>query len=85
MAEPKPASEPVSLPLHRVSASELLTFLATLPVASAAFLRASGFTAKPGDIALIPGADGLSGAVLGVGAPASPWQDNHHYPFPPLA
>ena len=81
MAEPKPASEPVSLPLHRVSASELLTFLATLPVASAAFLRASGFMAKPGDIALIPCADGLSGAVLGVGAQASPW----HYGAAPWA
>ena len=81
MAEPKPASEPVSLPLHRVSASELLTFLATLPVASAAFLRASGFMAKPGDIALIPGADGLTGAVLGVGAQASPW----HYGAAPWA
>jgi leucyl aminopeptidase len=69
------------LPLHRVSASELLTFLATLPVASAAFLRASGFTAKPGEIALIPGADGLSAAVLGVGAQASPW----HYGAAPWA
>jgi len=81
MAELTPASEPVSLPLHRVSASELLTFLATLPVASAAFLRASGFTAKPGEIALIPGADGLSAAVLGVGAQASPW----HYGAAPWA
>jgi leucyl aminopeptidase len=47
--------------------------LAALPAASASFLRASGFAAKPGEIALIPGADGLVGAVIGTGKEASPW------------
>jgi leucyl aminopeptidase len=48
-------------------------FLAALPDASASFLRASGFAAKPGDIALVPGADGLNGAVIGIGREASLW------------
>jgi leucyl aminopeptidase len=73
MADPRPAQAPSSLPLHRVSASNWPAFLANLPMASSNFLRASGFQAKPGEIALIPNADGLAGAVLGVAAPASPW------------
>jgi len=73
MAEGKPAERTSSLPMHAISAPRLPMFLSTLPVASADFLRASGFAAKPGDIALIPGADGLNGAVIGIGNEASPW------------
>ena len=73
MAEAKQADRMSSLPLHALSAAQLPMFLAALPDASASFLRASGFAAKPGDIALIPGADGLNGAVIGIGREASPW------------
>ena len=73
MAEAKQAERMSSLPLHALSAAQLPVFLAALPDASASFLRASGFAAKPGDIALIPGADGLNGAVVGIGKEASPW------------
>jgi leucyl aminopeptidase len=73
MAEAKQAERMSSLPLHALSAAQLPVFLAALPDASASFLRASGFAAKPGDIALIPGADGLVGAVVGIGKEASPW------------
>jgi leucyl aminopeptidase len=73
MAEAKHAERMSSLPLHALSAAQLPMFLSALPVASADFLRASGFAAKPGDIALIPGADGLVGAVVGIGKEASPW------------
>ena len=73
MAEGKPAERMSSLPIHALSAAQLPMFLSALPVASGDFLRASGFTAKPGDIALIPGADGLVGAVIGIGKEASPW------------
>jgi len=73
MAEAKQAERMSSLPLHALSAAQLPMFLAALPDASASFLRASGFAAKPGDIALIPGADGLNGAVIGIGREASPW------------
>jgi len=73
MAEAKQADRMSSLPLHALSAAQLPMFLAALPDASASFLSASGFAAKPGDIALIPGADGLNGAVIGIGREASPW------------
>jgi len=73
MAEGKPVERISSLPMHAISAAHLPMFLSALPVASGDFLRASGFTAKPGDIALIPGADGLVGAVIGIGKQASPW------------
>ena len=66
MAEAKQAERMSSLPLHALSAAQLPMFLAALPDASASFLRASGFAAKPGDFALIPGADGLVGAVVGI-------------------
>jgi leucyl aminopeptidase len=73
MAEAKQAERMSSLPLHALSAAQLPVFLAALPDASARFLRASGFAAKPGDFALIPGADGLVGAVVGIGKEALPW------------
>ena len=73
MAEAKQAERMSSLPLHAINAAQLPVFLAALPDASASFLRASGFAAKPGDFALIPGADGLVGAVVGIGKEASPW------------
>jgi leucyl aminopeptidase len=62
-----------ALPLYAVSATELPKLLASFAEPAAAFLQASGFAAKPGDIALIPGGDGLAGAVLGIGPDASPW------------
>jgi leucyl aminopeptidase len=73
MAEAKPVERMSSLPMHAISAAQLPIFLSALPVDSADFLRASGFAAKPGDIALIPGAGGLVGAVVGIGKEASPW------------
>jgi leucyl aminopeptidase len=73
MAEAKQAERMSSLPLHAINAAQLPMFLAALADASASFLRASGFGAKPGDFALIPGADGLVGAVVGIGTEASPW------------
>jgi leucyl aminopeptidase len=73
MAEAKQAERMSSLPLHAINAAQLPVFLAALPDASASFLRASGFAAKPGDFALIPGGDGLVGAVVGIGKEASPW------------
>ncbi|MDT8330363.1 leucyl aminopeptidase family protein [Roseomonas gilardii] len=73
-----PAGGQASLPLHAIGQEGLEGFAATLDPAAAAFLRASGFKAKPGQLALLPGPDGLSGAVLGLGdapaaARAEPW------------
>lgn len=53
-----------ALPLHVVKPGEWEA------LTGAAFARASGFAAKPGQIALLPGADGLAGALFG--APETP-------------
>lgn len=73
MAASEPAHSASSKPLYTVSALDLSAFLETLAEPAAAFLRASGFAAKPGDVALIPDADGLAGAAIGVGPIPSPW------------
>lgn len=73
MAESKSGEGDPSRPLYAVSAHDLSEFLAGLPAASAAFLRSSGFLAKPGEIALLPSEAGLAGAAIGVGQQASPW------------
>ena len=73
MAEAKPAEGAASLPLHAVKGDDLPAFLAALPDATAAFLRASGFAARPGEIALLPNENGLAGAAIGIGNEVSPW------------
>ena len=72
MTNPNMASNQVSLPLHAVQAADLAVFLSVLNAQTAAFLRASGFTAKPGELALLPGSAGLAGAVIG-GCPFLNW------------
>ncbi|NKC32685.1 leucyl aminopeptidase family protein [Falsiroseomonas selenitidurans] len=71
------ATEEGALPLQAVTPDALDLWLAGLPTATAAFLRASGFAAKAQELRLLPGPEGLAGAVLGLGADpilaASPW------------
>jgi leucyl aminopeptidase len=73
MAEAKAVEVSTSLPLHAVGAHDLSAFLAGLPAAAAAFLKAAGFSAKPGEIMLLPDENGLAGAAIGVGKEVSPW------------
>jgi leucyl aminopeptidase len=73
MAEAKAVEVSTSLPLHAVAAHDLSAFLAGLPAAAAAFLKAAGFSAKPGEIMLLPDENGLAGAAIGVGKEVSPW------------
>jgi len=47
--------------------------LAALAPGQAGFVRAGGFTGAVGQLALLPGADGISGALLGLGTDTSPW------------
>ena len=61
-----------ALPLHTVRPAALEAFLAGLPKAQKAWLRATGFEAKAGELRLLPGPDGLDGAVLGLGEDRSP-------------
>jgi leucyl aminopeptidase len=63
---------PGALPLHTVRPAALGAFLGGLPAAQSAWLRATGFAAKSGELKMLPGPDGLSGAVLGLGGDRSP-------------
>jgi leucyl aminopeptidase len=63
---------PGALPLHTVRPPALEAFLAGLPGPQRAFLAASGFAAKAGELRLLPGPEGLSGAVFGLGDDRSP-------------
>ena len=53
------------LPITALRPAGLDAFLATSP--HAAFLRAGGFTAAKGELRLLPGGDGVEGAVFGLG------------------
>ncbi|HEY8613265.1 MAG TPA: leucyl aminopeptidase family protein, partial [Roseomonas sp.] len=60
--------------VHPVTRDGLPALLGRLEPAAAAFLRESGFTAEAGKVVLLPGATGVSAAVLGLGSStASPW------------
>ena len=63
--------------LHAVAPVRLDALLARLTPPQAAFLRASGFAARPQEICLLPDESGIAGAVLGLGADqaqaGSPW------------
>lgn len=69
------AAEEAAIPVYAVRTLALTDFLESLAPRSAAFVRASGFTARAGSVALLPGGDGIGGAVLGLGEEAGP------YPF----
>ncbi len=60
-------------PISVIRPDGLAAFLDTLPPGQAAFLRDSRFTAKPGELRLLPGPDGVAGAVLGIGTETSPF------------
>lgn len=61
-----------ALPLHPVRPTGLAALLDRLPPEQAGFLRAAGFSAAAGDPVLLPGPEGLAGAVLGLGTDRSP-------------
>ncbi len=62
-----------ALPIHAVRPEGLSDLLAGLPAAQGHYLKATGFAAKAQELVLLPGPDGLAGAVLGLGADRSPW------------
>ncbi|SEC82662.1 M17 family metallopeptidase [Rhodobacter sp. 24-YEA-8] len=67
-AEPRflePGAE--SLPLYIVTPAGLPEFLAGEGAAFAPWLQASGFEAAAGELRLLPGGDGIRGAVAGLG------------------
>ena len=62
-----------ALPVHAWRPGGLAAGLAGLLPEQAAFLRAAGFTAAAGQCMLIPGGEGMAGAVLGLGEDRSPY------------
>jgi len=61
----KNAKSPV--PLHAVKAVDLKRWMCSRPKREQDWLKAANFSAKDGELVLIPGAKGLAGAVLGLG------------------
>jgi leucyl aminopeptidase len=56
-----------STPIHLVPSGTLEAWRATLPGPAAAYVKAIGFTAKVGSVALLPGESGeLAGVALGI-------------------
>jgi leucyl aminopeptidase len=58
-----------SLPLHVVASDHLAAWLAARPDATRLWLHGAGFAAKLGEVVLLPGPDGVQGAVAGFGTP----------------
>ncbi|MCW3473398.1 leucyl aminopeptidase family protein [Limobrevibacterium gyesilva] len=67
------AADAAARPIHTVRPATLQPFLASLPPGQAGFLRDGGFTARADELILLPGGDGIAGAVLGLGDDRSPF------------
>lgn len=59
--------------LHAVRPAGLASFLAELSAEQAAFLRDAEFSARNGELVLLPGTDGVTGAAVGLGEDRSPF------------
>jgi leucyl aminopeptidase len=67
------AEDEPSLPLHVVRPDGLAALADTLAEGQSAFLRDTGFTGAAGELALLGGPAGLTGALFGLGAEAGPY------------
>ncbi|RAI57190.1 leucyl aminopeptidase family protein [Roseicella frigidaeris] len=66
--------EAPALPLHAVTPAGLEALRARLAPAAAGFLDASGFSGAAQELRLLPGGEGITGAVLGLGeGEVTPW------------
>jgi leucyl aminopeptidase len=70
-----------ALPLYVLDHNGFAAWNAQQPAALQAWLKSQQFSAAPGSVALLPGTDGLAGAVLGVGDRA----DAYSYAHAPFA
>jgi hypothetical protein len=57
-----------AVPLHAVKAIDLKQWLASRPKREQGWLKAANFSAKDGELVLIPGMRGLAGVALGLGS-----------------
>ncbi len=66
-----------ALPLHAVTANGFAAWSARQSGPLQAWLKAQGFTAAAGTVALLPGSEGLAGAVLGIADAKDPFSYAH--------
>ena len=66
-----------ALPLHAVTANGFAAWSARQSGPLQAWLKAQGFTAAAGTVALLPGSEGLAGAVLGIADANDPFSYAH--------
>ena len=66
-----------ALPLHAVTANGFAAWSARQSGPLQAWLKAQGFTAAAGTVALLPGSEGLAGAVLGIVDAKDPFSYAH--------
>jgi leucyl aminopeptidase len=71
LASSHQAAQERVLPLHAIRPDEVSDFLAGLDPVAAAFLKTQNFNAAAGTLLLLPGQEGISGAVLGLDQDAS--------------
>jgi len=71
------ASAESSFALSIVTAAQFPEWVAAQTESTRRWLQSQGFTAAAGSHALLPGADGLAGAVLGVADPNDPYAYAH--------
>src|SRR5690606_41381713 len=62
-----------ALPLYLLDRAGYPAWRDAQPANVAAWLKAQGFDAAPGSTVLLPGSDGIAGAVLGVGDRPAPY------------
>ena len=67
------AAEAAARPIHAVRPAALDAFLASLPPAQAGYLRGAAFKARPDELLLLPGDEGVAAAVIGLGEDRSPF------------
>ncbi len=67
------SDDPDPRTVHAVRPDGLERLFARLLPAQAAFLRVGGFAGAAGDLRLLPGQDGVAGAVLGLGTEGGPF------------
>lgn len=60
-------------PIHVVRPDGLAALLDTLSSSQASFIRDAAFSAKAGELRLLPGPDGVTGAIFGIGSDCSPF------------
>lgn len=66
-----------ALPLHVLTHAQFAGWRAQQSPALRGWLDAQGFVAAPGTLALLPGTEGIAGAVIGIGDPQNVYACAH--------